>query len=232
MIKFSIGLPLLGALLLPLAVAAQLTFQLSEYRSALPGDTLQLKNMLGDQLEPLVMVYDTVRFRGLLVTRRLDNQTVQRIEQFGPKGWQLNTLGIGAGKELIFDTPLLLMPATVKQGEVFEQKVAYTLIEQKQKKGAGTLSYSVKIEGNDSSRTPLQNFADCLVTTTTIIRQATGSNTKEGYTVKEWYARGIGLIKSAGEVFSIDAAGKQQIKGRVALMLERAVVNGQVYEKD
>lgn len=232
MIKFSIGLLLAGALLLPLAVTAQLSFQVSEYRSALPGDTLVLKNMLGEQLEPLIITYDTVRFRGQLVTRRLDNERIQRLEQFGANGWQLFTLGIGAGKELVFETPLLLMPASVKQGQVFEQKVGYAFIEQKQKKGTGTLTYSVKIEGNDSSRTPLQNFADCLVTTTTITRQATGSKIIEGHTIKEWYARGFGLIKAAGETYTINTAGKQQINGHIAIMLERAVVNGQLYEKE
>lgn len=220
-----------GCALLQFSASAQFTFQVEEYFSGKPGDTLQLKNMLAEQLEPLVIAYDTVRFRGQLVTRRIENTSTQRLEQWGPKGWLLYTQGIGPGKELVFDAPLVLLPLVVKQGQIIEQTLGYTYLENKQRKGSGTLSYSVKVEGNDSSRTPLQNFADCLVTTTTIIRKsATGP--AEGYSIKEWYARGIGLIKAAGEVFVLGPNEKRQSKGRIALMLERAVIKGQLMEKE
>lgn len=222
---------LLAVLLPVFALQAQPAYRIADYMPIRLGDSLQLQNILGENLPPLVATYsDTLRFKGQLAFKRKENAQF-RIEQMDGTGLKLYAMGLGNGKEIVFDQPLTLLPASVKQGEVIKLESNYIFLENKQKKGAGRQTFEIKVEGNDSSRTPLQNFADCFVITTTAIRYPTGG-TPEGYTVKEWFARDVGLVKSAGEVFSINAAGKRLPKGRIALMLERAVVNGVVMEKE
>jgi hypothetical protein len=229
--RFYKPVPLLVALLSAVAMYGQPAYRIADYMPMRLGDTLQLQNMLDEKLPPLVATYsDTLHFKGQFAFKRKENAQF-RIEQLDAGGWKLFAVGLGGGKEIIFDQPPTLLPATVKQGVVIKLESNYILLETKQKKGSGRQTFEIKVEGNDSSRTPLQNFADCFVITTTVIRYPAGGTT-EGYTVKEWYARDIGLIKSAGEVFTVNAAGKRLPKGRVALMLERAVVNGVVMEKE
>lgn len=223
--------PLFTSLLIVLALAtgAQ-TFKLADYLPLRIGDSLQLQNMLGDKLPPLVIAYpDTIRFRGMPVVRRVENGGKQTLERLDAKGWQWFTMGLDKNKELILESPITILPASVEQGENHVWETSYTLLENKQKRGGGKIRIDIKVEGNDSSRTPLQNFADCLVFTTTVTRTPTGS-LAEGYTLKEWYARDIGLIKAAGEVFALTSSGKRQSKGRIALMLERAVIKGKILE--
>lgn len=223
--------PLFTFLLVVFVLAADAqTFQLADYLPLRIGDSLQLQNMLGEKLPPLVITYpDTIRFRGLPVVRRIENGGKQTLERLDAKGWQWFTIGLDKTREMILESPIMVLPASVEQGENHVWETTYALLENKQKRGGGKIRIEIKVEGNDSSRTPLQNFADCLVFTTTVIRSPTGSPA-EGYTIKEWYARDIGLIKAAGEVFAMTSSGKRQSKGRIALMLERAVIKGKIME--
>ncbi len=213
------------------SLTGQPSYRIADYMPMRLGDTLQLQNMLDNKLPPLVATYsDTLRFRGQLAFKRKENNQF-RIEKLDAAGWKLFAMGLGNGKELVFDQPITLLPATVKQGELIKGEANYILLEAKQKKGSGRQTVEIKVEGNDSSQTPLQNFSDCFVITTTVIRYP-AAGAAEGYSIKEWYARNIGLIKAAGDVFSLNAAGKRVPKGKIALMLERAVANGVVMEKE
>ncbi len=219
-------------ILVPTAwLTAQTRYPLSDYMPNQAGDSLRFENITPNAKDPILIAWpDTMEFRKQRVLKRTESTGSYRLEVVDPaEGWKLFLIGLHDGREMIFDKPLLLLPQQVEHGAVYKASSPFSVFASGRKQGSGVQHYEIKVEGNDSSRTPLRNFDDCLVLTTVAIR-TDPDGVRRGYEIKEWYARGFGLIKMAGEAFTLDAKGARTRIVKAAGMLEKAKIGGESYK--
>lgn len=206
---------------------AQDTYRIAEYMPNQLGDSLQFQNIVPGAKDPILIAWpDTVAFRKQLVLKRTESTGSHRLETIDVEGWKIWLIGMGQGREMIFDHPLILLPAVVEHGAAYKASAPFSVFSAGRKQGSGALHYEIQVEGNDSSSTPLQNFADCLVLSTLAIR-SDPDGVRRGYEIKEWYAKGFGLVKMAGEAFTLDAKGGRSRVVKAAGVLEKAMIGGQ-----
>jgi len=194
------------------------------------GDSLQLANALGDKLPPYVLAWAKMEaFKNDTLLVRSESNGDSRLEEYLPgKGLAIYKIDLKEDQEVLLERPVILIPDSVRQWQTYKDAVPYTLVEKGIKKGSGTQSFEVKVEGGDSAKTPLFNFSECLVIHTTSERKDGTTGSVRGYKLKEWYAKGIGLVKVVGEHYWLNPQGKPvKAPVKVAAMLERALVNGE-----
>ncbi|NUO03045.1 MAG: hypothetical protein HUU01_20745 [Saprospiraceae bacterium] len=216
--------------LLPLSGFGQHAFATQAYFSNQLGDSLQLANALGEKLSPYVISWTKREpFKGDTLLVRSENTGEARLEEYLPgKGLAVFKISTREGQEILLERPVILIPDSVRQWQTYKDAVPYTLIEKGVKKGTGTQTFEVKVEGANSAITPLFNFSECLVIHTISERKDAATGSIRGYKLKEWYAKGIGLVKVVGEYYWLNPQGKPvKPPGKIAAMLERALVNGE-----
>lgn len=205
---------------------AQATYPIAAYMPNQLGDSLQFQSIVPGAEGPLLVAWpDTVEFRKQLVLERTESAGSRRLERIDAEGWQIWLIGMGRGREMIFDKPMLLLPAVVEHGAVYKASSPFSLFLDGRRQGGGVQHFEIKVEGHDSSGTPLQNFGDCLLIVTTAIRQDP-DGLRRGYEIREWYAKGFGLVKMAGEAFTLDAKGARTRIVKAAALLEKAKIGG------
>lgn len=211
-----------------LSLSAQAKYSIAEYMPIQAGDSLVFQNLTPNAKDPILIAWpDTVSFRKQRVLKRIESTGSHRFETIDAvQGWQLYLIGMPNKQEIIFEKPMLLLPAEVEHGKTYTASSPFSLFADGRKYGSGVQQFEIRVDGHDTSRTPLQNFADCLVLTTISIRTDAGG-IRRGYELKEWYARGFGLVKMAGEAFALDSKGARTRIVKAAGMLEKAKVAGE-----
>lgn len=211
-----------------LSLSAQAKYQIVEFMPAQPGDSLVFQNLTPNAKEPILIAWpDTASFRKQRVLKRIESTGSHRFETIDAvQGWQLYLIGMPNKQEIIFEKPMLLLPAEVEHGKTYKASSPFSLFSDGRKYGSGVQQFEIRVDGHDTSRTPLQNFADCLVLTT-ISTRTDADGARRGYELKEWYARGFGLVKMAGEAFVLDSKGVRTRIVKAAGMLEKAKVAGE-----
>lgn len=208
----------------------QQAFSAKDYFPNQLGDSLQFANALGEKLPPYILAWATQEaFKGDTLTVRSENTGDSRLEEYLPgKGLAVFKIMLKEGQELLLERPVILIPDSVRQWQTYKDAVPYTLVEKGVKKGSGIQSFEVKVEGGDSAKTPYFNFSECLVIHTTSERKDGTTGTIRGYKLKEWYAKGIGLVKVVGEHYWKNSQGKPvKAPVKMAAILDRALVNGE-----
>ncbi len=210
---------------------AQTRYSLAEYMPNRAGDSLIFENIVPGATAPILISWpDMVEFRKQSVLKRTESTGGYRLETMDPAdGWKLFLTGFSNGKEMIYDKPLLLLPPLLEHGAVYKSSSPFSVFSAGRREGSGVQHYEIKVEGNDSSRTPLRNFDDCIVLVTLATR-TDPDGVRRGYEIKEWYARGFGLVKMAGEAFALDAKGARTRIVKAAGMLEKARIGGEGYK--
>jgi hypothetical protein len=211
--------------LLPTFAAGQRAFHLTDYLCSQAGDTLQLRYAQPQRLtdQPMVLTFDTLP--GGLRQRLLAGQPSQTYRLDSLQGWMLVSLGNAQGRQLVLDEPLRLAPPVVALGEAYAAQGTYVLHEQGRPVGKGAIACQVLVQGNSASRTFLRNFDDCLVLLTAI-EWRLPDGTTAGFELKEWHARGLGLVKVSGKEFRKSKTGALLSTEHLAAILERAFIHG------
>jgi len=208
----------------------QQAFAVKDYFPNQVGDSLQLLNALGEKLPPLIIAWPKLEgFKGDTLAKRTESGGEARLERYAfGKGLSIFKMETREGLDVLLQRPLVLLPDTVLRWQTYTDATPYVLSEKGVKRGSGTQSFEVKVDGGDSAKTPLFNFSDCLVIHTTAERKDASSGSVRGYKLKEWYAKGIGLVKVVGESYWLNPQGKHvKPPVKIAAMLERALVNGE-----
>jgi hypothetical protein len=211
--------------LLPAFALGQRAYHLTDYLRSQVGDTLQLRYAQPQRLadQPMVLTFDTLP--GGLQQRLLGGQPSQTYRLDSLHGWVLLSLGSAQGRQVVLDEPLRLLPPAVTVGEDYAVQGTYALYERGRPAGKGTIACWVQVHGASASRTYLRNFDDCLVLLTTI-EWRLPDGAAEGFELKEWHARGLGLVKASGKEFRKSKTGAILATEHLAAMLERAFVHG------
>jgi hypothetical protein len=210
------------------SLSAQAKYRLVEFMPAQAGDSLVFQNLTPNAKEPILVAWpQTVEFRKQPVLKRTESTGSHRFETVdAEQGWQLYLIGMPNKQDIIFEKPLLLLPAEVEHGKTYKTSSPFSLFSDGRKYGSGIQQFEIRVDGHDTSRTPLQNFAECLVINTISIR-TDADGVRRGYELKEWYARGFGLVKMAGEAFVLDSKGARTRIVKAAGMLEKAMIAGE-----
>ncbi len=208
----------------------QQAFSTREYFPNQLGDSLQFANALGEKLPPYVLAWPKKEaFKSDTLLQRTESTGESRLEAYLPgKGLAVYKMDLKEGQEIILERPVILIPDTVRQWQTYKDAAPYAIAENGVKKGSGMFSFEVKVEGADSAKTPLFNFSECLVIHTVAERKDGVTGSVRGYKLKEWYAKGAGLVKVVGEAYWLNPQGKPvKAPARIAAMLERALVDGE-----
>jgi|APTNR8051073442_1049403.scaffolds.fasta_scaffold01021_6 hypothetical protein len=228
--KHQIIFSLCFILLIANAGFSQQAFATGDYFPNQLGDSLQFANALGDKLPPYILAWSQQEaFKGDTLVVRSESTGDSRLEEYLPgKGLAVFKIALKEGQEVLLERPIILIPDSVRQWQTYKDAVPYSLVEKGVKKGTGTQRFEVKVEGGDSAKTSLFNFSECLVIHTTSERKDGNTGTVRGYKLKEWYAKGIGLVKVVGEHYWLNPQGKPvKPPVKIAAILERALVNGE-----
>ena len=223
------SLPFLLLLISPL-VQAQLTYNILDYIPNGVGDSLVYEQMSSLTPDSLLVAWPSLRaLRKDSVLYRIESTGGRRYETLDDTlGWKIYMIGLPNAGDLVLQNGLGILPPVVKHGETYRSSAPFTVIRDGKKQGSGTLEYAITVEGNDSSQTPFRNFGDCLVLNTLSVR-TDPDGIRRGYQLKEWYARGLGLVKMAGEAFTLDHRQQRVRVIKAAGILVKGKVGGVSY---
>lgn len=219
------GLLLLAGLF-SFASTAQSRFLLADYLPNRAGDTLQLRYALpaAKSDEPMLFTFEAAP-EGML-KQLLNGNSFQLWSIDSLHGWAIHQMGEAEGFAHVLEKPLLLAPAVVEQGGEYSGQSAYTTFEKGRRTGSGLLTAVVRVHGHDSSSSHLRNFGDCLVITTTFEHRRPGG-VVIGQELKQWLARGVGVVKIAGTRYRKNESGQLRSSEKLAALLEKAFVGGE-----
>lgn len=201
-------------------------FSIADYLPYQVGDSLVYQNAMREDERSVLHLPGLQFFRGDSLLRVADSRGGYRLERIGADGRSMYALFDGKGSEMIFKAPIQWLPAAVQQGHEIDSSYAYTLFEKGRKLRDGQQHLRVTVKGHDSTRTPLRNFADCLLIHTDTYTQLK-SGARQGTTTSEWYAKGVGLVKIATETYRTDLKGARTSLQKDAMILYRAKVGGE-----
>ena len=209
----------------PLMLQAQARYCLADYLSNSPNDTLQLRYALPAYRigQPMLLSFEALE--NGLIKRVLNSETYQSYAIDSLQGWAIHQLGEVQGVTYLLEEPLVLAPNIVAQGEEFFGQTSYTALENGRRTGKGMVSSKVKIQGHDSTSSYLYNFGDCLVLRTTL-EYHTPDGVAIGQELKQWFARGVGLVKVAGTQYKKNKNGQFVFSEKLAALLEEAFIGG------
>jgi hypothetical protein len=148
-----------------------------------------------------------VQIEGAPAAVRMGSDRRRRIESFHPEdGLRVHRLGLGRSGELVYETPLVILPAMMEPGAIHSSESRFS------RKGsflAGPGLHSVEAEllAVEDLELGSDVHPDCL----RIRRRETRTEfdgSQEIYQATEWYARKIGLVKVSGERLEKDGHGE------------------------
>lgn len=130
---------------------------------------------------------------------RMGSDRRRRIESFdAEQGLLVHRLGLGRSGELIYERPLVILPARMKPGEVHQSQRRFARMSGGTKNDVGAHYVEAELLGVEELSIADEVFAECL----RIRRHETRmdfSGGQEVYDATEWYAKGVGLVKVRGE---------------------------------
>lgn len=204
---------------------AQQGIVIANFMPAKAGDSLFFQNAIQTNAPLITLFYAPVELRKQAALQRSESIGIARTEIQNEKGLQILLLRMPDGRELLLDEPLQLLPNKVDANHTYRDTVRYTLLREGAKIGNGILQSEIVVESFISAETPLRNFANCLVISCQFVMKPL-SGTVEFYEAKEWYAPGVGLVKSFIKTYKYDLSGKAANIQSYAILLQKAFVGG------
>jgi hypothetical protein len=149
--------------------------------------------------EVLTVEVLAVEVDGAPAAVRMGSDRRRRIESFSAEeGLLVHRLGLGRSGELVYERPLVILPARMKLGEVHSSQRRFARMRGGSKEDVGAHYVEAELLGVEELSISGEVFAECL----RIRRHETRmdfSGGQEVYDATEWYAKGIGLVKAQGE---------------------------------
>jgi hypothetical protein len=122
----------------------------------------------------------------------------RRIESYSAEeGLLVHRLGLGRSGEIVYERPLVLLPAKMRSGEVHSSQRRFARMRGGSKEDVGAHYVEAELLGLEELTIGSEVFADCV----RIRRHETRmdfSGGQEVYDATEWYAKGVGLVKALG----------------------------------
>ncbi len=224
--KNKIILICLSILIVSISASAQKTFNLEDYVISNAGDEWQYKNLIPDGPTPVVFgISKQLDFKGTSVVQRSEGNGDHRLQTLDNKGLKIYQLYFEGDMIIEYNKPVLLMPAKLKSGEVYRSKADYKYLVNSEVKENGTQTYQVKFVGTQDVTIGEKTFEGCLLLTTKSQRKDSSGATS-GYLLREWYAKGIGVIKVLGTFNWNDPNGKPVKTSYLSAEIENAIIDG------
>jgi hypothetical protein len=130
---------------------------------------------------------------------RMGSDRRRRIESFdAEQGLLVHRLGLGRSGELIYERPLVILPARMKPGEVHSSQRRFARMAGGSKLDVGAHYVEAELLGVEELTIGSEAFSECL----RVRRHETRMDFNGGqevYDATEWYAKGVGLVKGRGE---------------------------------
>ena len=140
-----------------------------------------------------------VQIEGAPAAVRMGSDRRRRIESFdAEEGLLVHRLGLGRSGELVYERPLVILPARMTPGEVHSSQRRFARMSGGAKKDVGAHYVEAELLGVEELSIAGEVFSDCV----RIRRHETRmdfSGGQETYDATEWYAKGVGLVKVQGE---------------------------------
>lgn len=220
-----LGLVVVAGLLM-YGLQAQESISIAEYMTAQAGDTLLFETTVGREIiDSQYFIYSKTNFRNQAVLKRAISDQSFYLEQLTPTGLELYLIHKPDGTALLFDKPLLFIPATIKERQAHRDSTTFTILQNGEKQGTGAILVETNIEGFMTAETPLRNFVNCLIVNTKIIQKGAHGN-QEVQEWKVWYAKGIGLVNAIVRTYHLEKTGKASPPQITMYQLQKAYVGG------
>jgi len=130
---------------------------------------------------------------------RMGSDRRRRIESFNAEeGLRVHRLGLGRSGELVYERPLVMLPARMTTGEVHSSQRRFARMSGGTKNDVGAHYVEAELLGVEELSIADEVFPECL----RIRRHETRMDFNGGqevYDATEWYAKGVGLVKVRGE---------------------------------
>jgi len=140
-----------------------------------------------------------VQIEGAPAAVRMGSDRRRRIESFdAEEGLLVHRLGLGRSGELVYERPLVILPARMTPGEVHSSQRRFARTSGGAKNDVGAHYVEAELLGVEELSIAGEVFSDCV----RIRRHETRmdfSGGQETYDATEWYAKGVGLVKVQGE---------------------------------
>ena len=140
-----------------------------------------------------------VQIEGAPGAVRMGSDRRRRIESFGAEERLLvHRLSIGRFGELVYERPLVILPARMTSGEIHSSQRRFARMAGGSKLDVGAHYAEAELLGVEELSIGPEIFSDCV----RIRRHETRmdfSGRQETYDATEWYAKGVGLVKVQGE---------------------------------
>ena len=140
-----------------------------------------------------------VQIEGAPAAVRMGSDRRRRIESFDTEeGLLVHRLGLGRSGELVYERPLVILPARMTPGEFHSSQRRFARMSGGTKNDVGAHYVEAELLGVEELAIAGEVFSDCV----RIRRHETRmdfSGGQETYDATEWYAKGVGLVKVQGE---------------------------------
>ncbi len=218
-------------LLLPLRALPQKAIALMDYLPNIAGDSIWMEEMPPQthSFSDFLIVYKTAFFRNQAFQKRSVGKNSFRYEQMEEDGLKVYLFHFDNGQEYLLEKGLTLLPAALTPNQAFQEEVPYTILEQNAKIGSGIIRYSIVAEGLTTAETPLRNFVDCLTLSVKMTFQHQ-SGVSFSQDTKEWYAKGVGLVKFIEKRQFQEKKGKTLHDPVLAMYLKKGTARGRTIE--
>jgi len=169
--------------------------------------------------EVLTVEVLAVEVDGAPAAVRMGSDRHRRIESFSAEeGLLVHRLGLGRSGELVYERPLVILPARMKPGELHSSQRRFARMRGGSKEDVGAHYVEAELLGIEEISISGEVFAECL----RIRRHETRmdfSGGQEVYDATEWYAKGIGLVKAQGERLEKNDGGEVVSRSVIDLSL-------------
>jgi hypothetical protein len=120
-----------------------------------------------------------------------------RVETFDPEeGLLLHATVLASGERLEYERPVVVVPPRLEVGVLHESQRRFVRRKNGSKVDVGAHAFEAELLGFEDVSTPLGNFERCLKLRRLEVRMDF-SGGQERYEATEWYAEGVGLVKSS-----------------------------------
>jgi hypothetical protein len=149
-----------------------------------------------------------VEIEGAPAAVRMGSDRRRRIESYSAEeGLLVHRLGLGRSGEIVYERPLVLLPAKMRSGEVHSSQRRFARMRGGSKEDVGAHYVEAELLGLEELTIGSEVFADCVRIRRHETRMDFGGG-QEVYDATEWYARGVGLVKVQGETLEKDPEGE------------------------
>lgn len=214
-----------GFFTLQLPAFSQSVFRLADYGFDCDAVCLrQYKNLAPDGVSPIVVSETSgYKFKGKKFSRRDENNGDYRLQRLDEKGLKIYQLYFVGDRVIEYQKPVLLVPATIKLGEVHRSETPYKTFVKGELKERGRQIYEVTAEKVEAVQTSTKDYENCLLIRIKALR-IDEAGTQKGYELREWHEKGTGAVKITGELFWKNAKGETTRTFKIDAELESFTV--------